>query len=95
MTGAHRGPGSRRAGTAVLAAWASALALAGGAGAALARSPKPATHTVVIDATSYQPARLVVHLGDTIVWENKDLFPHTVTATARAFDSDVLVNGKS
>jgi plastocyanin len=79
----------------MLAAWASALALAGGAGATLARSPKPAIHTVTIDATSYQPARLGVHVGDTIVWENKDLFPHTVTATARAFDSDVLVNGKS
>jgi plastocyanin len=93
--GSRRGGGPRRRGTVVLAAWASALALAGGAGAALARSPKPAIHTVTIDATSYQPARLAVHVGDTIVWANKDLFPHTVTATARAFDSDVLVNGKS
>jgi plastocyanin len=95
MAGAHRRPRSRQEGAAVLAAWASALALAGGAGVVLARSPKPATHTVTIDATSYQPAELAVHVGDTIVWENKDLFPHTVTGKAGAFDSDVLVNGKS
>ena len=25
--------------------------------------------------------------GDRIVWVNKDLFPHTVTATDKAFDS--------
>jgi len=74
----------------------SALVLMGGAGAALvgARAPKPVVHTVTIDATSYQPAQLVVHAGDTVVWQNKDLFPHTVTSKG-AFDSDVLVNGKS
>ena len=76
--------------------WASALVLGGGAGAALVRAGagKPAVHTVTIDATSYQPAQLVVHPGDTIVWQNKDLFPHTVTSKGR-FDSDVLVNGTS
>jgi len=76
--------------------WASALVLAGGAGAALvrARVTKPVVHTVTIDATSYQPAQLVVHAGDTVVWQNKDLFPHTVTSKG-AFDSDVLVNGKA
>jgi plastocyanin len=84
-----------------LIAWASALALAGAAGAAFVRSeaaPRraaaPVVHTVTIDATSYQPAQLVVHAGDTVVWQNKDLFPHTVTSTGR-FDSDVLVNGTS
>jgi plastocyanin len=82
--------------------WASALVLAGGVGAGLVRAglvlagaSKPVTHTVTIDATSYQPAQLVVHAGDTIVWLNKDLFPHTVTAAGKAFDSDVLVNGRS
>jgi len=82
--------------------WASTLALAGGAGAAAlhradgvrTRAVAPVVHTVTIDATSYQPAQLVVHPGDTIVWQNKDLFPHTVTSKG-AFDSDVLVNGKS
>lgn len=80
-----------------LIVWASALVLVGGVGAALvrARVAKPVTHAVTIDATTYQPAQLTVHAGDTIVWMNKDLFPHTVTAAGKAFDSDVLVNGKS
>ena len=61
--------------------WATALVLAGGAGAMLAGGrAKPVTHTVTIDATSYQPARLAVHAGDTVVWVNKDLIPHTATA---------------
>jgi plastocyanin len=79
-----------------LVLWASALLLGGGAGASLlrARAAKPVVHTVTIDGTAYQPAQLVVHAGDTVVWQNKDLFPHTVTSKG-SFDSDVLVNGKS
>jgi plastocyanin len=76
--------------------WASALVLAGGAGAALVRAgaPKPAVHTVIIDAASYKPAQLVVHAGDTIVWENRDLVPHTATSRG-SFDSGVVMNGSS
>ena len=79
----------------VSAAWVGGLVLAGGAGTALLRPSAPVTHTVTIDATSYAPARLEVHAGDTIVWVNKDLFPHTVTGAGGAFDSDVLVQGTS
>ena len=50
---------------------------------------KPVTHTVTIDATRYQPARLVVHAGDTVVWVNKDVIPHTATAKGGGFDSKV------
>jgi plastocyanin len=78
-----------------LAAWACGLILAGGAGATLLRARGPVTHTVTIDATSYAPARLEVRAGDTVVWVNKDLFPHTVTGAGGAFDSDVLVQGTS
>jgi plastocyanin len=77
------------------AAWVGALVLAGGAGTVLLRPRAPATHTVTIDATSYAPARLEVRAGDTVVWVNKDLFPHTVTGAGGAFDSDVLAQGKS
>jgi plastocyanin len=45
------------------------------------------THTVTIENVQYNPARLTVRRGERIVWVNKDLFPHTVTATDRAFDS--------
>ena len=43
------------------------------------------THTVVIEGTSFQPPRLAVALGDTVVWINKDPFPHTATSTTGAF----------
>ena len=88
-------PGWRR--DAVAAVWVAAVAGAGWTGTALAaRAPskaKPATHTVTIDATSYAPARLTVHPGDTVVWVNKDLIPHTATAKAGIFDSKVLATG--
>jgi plastocyanin len=53
-------------------------------GAVLVAAPVSggASHTVTIENMVYAPARLVVHRGDRIVWVNKDLFPHTVTAAA-------------
>jgi plastocyanin len=53
---------------------------------------KPATHTVTIEGVAYQPKVLVVNRGDTVVWVNKDPFPHTVTAAA-AFDSHDIPAG--
>jgi plastocyanin len=55
---------------------------------------KPATHSVVIEAMVYQPASIVVRRGDTVVWLNKDPFPHTVTAPG-AFDSRAIAAGAS
>lgn len=86
-------PGWRRG--AVVALWAAAVAAAGATGTMLAGRAKPATHTVTIDATRYQPARLAVHVGDTVVWVNKDLIPHTATAKRGGFDSKVLAAGAS
>jgi plastocyanin len=71
-----------------------AVAAAAGTGAMLARTAKPVTHTVTIDATSYKPVRLTVHIGDTVVWVNKDLIPHTATAGG-GFDPKVLAAGAS
>lgn len=55
---------------------------------------KPAIHTVLIQAVSYQPSVLTVRRGDTVVWVNKDPFPHTVTA-AGGFDSKSIAAGAS
>ena len=53
---------------------------------------KNATHTVVIEGVSYHPESLTVKRGETVVWINKDPFPHTVTAKG-AFDSrDIAAN---
>ena len=67
---------------------AAALAWAGGVSAA------GANHTVVIEGVKFEPEALTVNRGDTIVWVNKDPFPHTVTAK-RAFDSHDIAAGKS
>ena len=63
-----------------------------------ADAPRPAegaVHTVVIENMQYNPPELRVHRGERIVWVNKDLFPHTVTAAAHAFDSRSIAAGAS
>jgi plastocyanin len=66
---------------------------------ALAAEPRPArrpvTHTIIIDAVAYSPSTLVVHQGDTVVWINRDPFPHTATAVDGTFDSKMIAVGKS
>jgi plastocyanin len=52
------------------------------------------THTVVIEGTSFQPARLTVSAGDTVVWINRDPFPHTATSTTGVFDSGTIAPDK-
>jgi plastocyanin len=64
--------------------------LSGGAIAA----GKPAPHTVVMEGVKFMPEVLTVRRGDTIVWVNKDPFPHTVTAKG-AFDSHSIAADKS
>lgn len=81
-------------------ALAVALAVAGGAlcvpndANVASAAQKPATHTVVIDGVKYEPATLTVQQGDTVVWVNKDPFPHTVTVPG-AFDSRSIAAGGS
>jgi plastocyanin len=53
------------------------------------------TYTVTIEGLRFDPATLEVTAGDRIVWINKDPFPHTVTADAKAFDSRDLAADSS
>ena len=62
-------------------------------GAAAPAAPK--THTVKIDASRFEPATLTVAPGDTVVWTNVDLFPHTATSPIGVFDSKEIKPGKS
>ena len=55
----------------------------------------PATHTVTIEGTQFQPGELTVRIGDSIVWINNDPFPHTVTSKTGGFDSQQIQPGKS
>jgi plastocyanin len=57
--------------------------------------PTPKTHTVTMENMRFQPERLVIARGDTVVWVNNDLVPHTATAAAGGFDSKVIQPEKS
>lgn len=52
------------------------------------------THTIRMENMQFVPAVVTVQRGDTLVWQNADLVPHTATAKAR-FDSGLIAAGKS
>lgn len=54
-----------------------------------------ATHTVTIDGVTFVPATLVVKAGETVVWVNKDPFPHTVASQTGGFASPAIEPGQS
>jgi|KBSMisStaDraftv2_1062788.scaffolds.fasta_scaffold22841_2 plastocyanin len=74
---------------AVLALAAAVTPLQGGAAAA-----KPRQYVVVIDQMKFGPVAAGVRVGDAIIWVNRDLFRHSVTARDGSFDLD-LAPGKS
>lgn len=55
---------------------------------------KAVTHKVTIDSTSFVPAVLDIKVGDSVVWENKDIVAHTATAKG-TFESGAIQSGKS
>ena len=52
--------------------------------------PAGRTHRIEIKGMVYAPAELMVAPGDTVVWVNHDIVPHTATADGRQFDSGSL-----
>lgn len=54
----------------------------------------PALHRVAIHRFLYQPATLTVAVGDTVLWTNRDIVPHTATA-AGSWDSGNIAPGDS
>jgi plastocyanin len=77
------------AGGVALAAIASTLALLGLAAASTAATEA----TVSIVYRAYQPSDLTVVAGQTVIWTNSGLGPHTVTSDAALFDSGRLEAG--
>jgi plastocyanin len=61
---------------------------------AVAAATQATKHTVVIDGVKYEPVTVTAKRGDTVVWVNKDPFPHTVTVNG-VFDSREIPAGKS
>jgi plastocyanin len=49
-----------------------------------------ATHTVRIEGMKFHPDLLQVRPGDTVVWINADIVPHTVTAQEQGIESGTI-----
>lgn len=76
------------------------LGLATSVAPGMAAGPaKPKTHTVNIDGTAFVPPNMTVATGDSVVWVNKDPYPHTATSAAAVkaggFDSKSIAGDKS
>lgn len=51
------------------------------------------THIVEIRNSAFLPRTLTIKAGDTVIWKNRDIVPHT--ATGKAFDTGNLDSGQS
>ena len=58
-------------------------------------APKVRTHTIEIEAMKFFPPKLEVKTGDTVIWKNKDAFPHNATAENKSFHSVDIQSGQS
>lgn len=56
-------------------------------------APRPTAHTVEIRGMRFVPAVLTIAPGDTVVWINRDIVPHTATATrGNGFDTGLIAH---
>ncbi len=55
--------------------------------------PTPHRLEVSITEFSFKPERIAVAAGDTITWINRDIVPHTVSATNGRFHSGTIAAG--
>jgi plastocyanin len=67
--------------------------LTGVVAAGFAATAAAATHTVTIEGFAFKPQTLEIKAGDTVEWVNRDILPHTATASANAFDSKTIDPG--
>lgn len=72
------------------------LALAGAATPSPPADPVPQRHVVEIRGMAFHPEVLEARRGDTVVWINRDIVPHTATATRKSgWDTGTLLQGES
>jgi plastocyanin len=72
------------------------LVVTGAAIAPRPSEPVPRRHVVEIRGMAFHPAVLEVRRGDTVVWINRDIVPHTATATRKpGWNTGPLPQGKS
>ena len=73
--------------------WIAAVVLV--EGASCAPRPAPTKRVVRMEGFGFQPASIHAAPGDTVVWVNGDMVPHTATAVDRTFDSGSIPAGGS
>lgn len=75
------------------------LLLSGAGGVPGLRAQQPPgpgqRHVVEMRNFGFEPAHLVAAPGDTVVWINRDIVPHTATESNEQWDSDTLQEDES
>ena len=54
----------------------------------------PHTYVVVIDKLKFGPLPALLHKGESIVWDNRDMLRHSATAVDHSFDADLKPGAK-
>jgi plastocyanin len=54
----------------------------------------PRAYVIVMEKMNFQSVPASVRRGDTILWENRDMFRHTATAKNGAFDVELAPGAK-
>jgi len=53
-------------------------------------------HIIEIKNMKFVPSELTIHKGDTVIWINRDIFPHDITEIKnKTWSSATLLQGKS
>ena len=71
----------------VLALVSAAVARGGGT--------RPERHEIAMRVFAFEPAALEARAGDTLVWTNHDVVPHTATSDDGSLDSGMIAPGAS
>ena len=74
----------------VAAALAVAIIANSPSAADAADNSSPRRHLIEIHKLKFIPAELEAAPGDTIVWINRDIVPHTITAADKSWDSGTI-----
>lgn len=60
-----------------------------------AQETNSVTHQVDIIGFAFNPPSLIINPGDSVVWTNRDVVPHTATASDHSWDTGEIGANKS
>ncbi|HEU4819860.1 MAG TPA: cupredoxin domain-containing protein [Qipengyuania sp.] len=56
--------------------------------------PASRTYVVTVDKMKFGPVPAELHRGDIVIWDNRDIFRHSATASDGSFDIDLPAGKK-